>query len=191
MSEALQPIFAIEKIYLKDLSVEVPNAPEVFAERTAPEVGVEINSEAREVQQGMFEVVLKVTLTAKTGDKVMFLVEAAQAGLFQIRNVPPQDMGPLLGIACPNTLFPYVRETISTVTSRAGFPPVVLAPMSFETIYQQQLEQQMLAAQGAGGKPNSCREACRAPVFVRHAVCGGCGAGRRLSLGGRACGGVV
>ena len=93
MSEALQPIFAIEKIYLKDLSVEVPNAPEVFAERTAPEVGVEINSEAREVQQGMFEVVLKVTLTAKTGDKVMFLVEAAQAGLFQIRNVPPQDMG--------------------------------------------------------------------------------------------------
>ncbi len=154
MSEALQPIFAIEKIYLKDLSVEVPNAPEVFAERTAPEVGVEINSEAREVQQGMFEVALKVTLTAKTGDKVMFLVEAAQAGLFQIRNVPPQDMGPLLGIACPNTLFPYVRETISTVTSRAGFPPVVLAPMSFETIYQQQVEQQMLAAQGAGGKPN-------------------------------------
>ena len=154
MSEALQPIFAIEKIYLKDLSVEVPNAPEVFAERTAPEVGVEINSEAREVQQGMFEVALKVTLTAKIGDKVMFLVEAAQAGLFQIRNVPPQDMGPLLGIACPNTLVPYVRETISTVTSRAGFPPVVLAPMSFETIYQQQVEQQMLAAQGAGGKPN-------------------------------------
>ena len=154
MSEALQPIFAIEKIYLKDLSVEVPNAPEVFAERTAPEVGVEINSEAREVQQGMFEVALKVTLTAKIGDKVMFLVEAAQAGLFQIRNVPPQDMGPLLGIACPNTLFPSVRETISTVTSRAGFPPVVLAPMSFETIYQQQVEQQMLAAQGAGGKPN-------------------------------------
>jgi preprotein translocase subunit SecB len=131
MSEALQPIFAIEKIYLKDLSVEVPNAPEVFAERTAPEVGVEINSEAREVQQGMFEVALKVTLTAKIGDKVMFLVEAAQAGLFQIRNVPPQDMGPLLGIACPNTLFPYVRETISTVTSRAGFPPVVLAPVQY------------------------------------------------------------
>ena len=154
MSEALQPIFAIEKIYLKDLSVEVPNAPEVFAERTAPEVGVEINSEAREVQQGMFEVALKVTLTAKIGDKVMFLVEAAQAGLFQIRNVPPQDMGPLLGIACPNTLFPYARETISTVTSRAGFPPVVLAPMSFEGIYQQQMERQMQAEQAPGAKPN-------------------------------------
>ena len=81
------------------------------------------------------------TITAKVNDKALFLVEAAQAGLFQIRNVPQQDMGPLLGIACPNTLFPYVRETIATVTTRAGFPPVVLAPMSFEGIYQQQLLQ--------------------------------------------------
>ncbi len=154
MSEALQPIFAIEKIYLKDLSVEAPNTPEVFTEREAPTVNVDINSQAREVEPGMFEVVLKVTITAQSKDKAMFLVEAAQAGLFQIRNVPAQDMGPLLGIACPNTLFPYARETISTVTSRAGFPPVVLAPMSFEGIYQQQVEQQMLAAQAAGGKPN-------------------------------------
>lgn len=157
MSEApqptLQPTFTIEKIYLKDLSVEVPNAPEIFTEREPPAVNVEINSNTREVQPGMFEVVLKVTITAKTKDKSMFLVEAAQAGVFQIRNVPPQDMGPLLGVACPNTLFPYVRETISTVTARAGFPPVVLAPMSFEGIYQQQLEQQM-AAQAAGAKPN-------------------------------------
>jgi len=154
MSEALQPIFAIEKIYLKDLSVEAPNTPEVFTEREAPTVNVDINSQAREVEPGMFEVVLKVTITAQSKDKAMFLVEAAQAGLFQIRNVPAQDMGPLLGIACPNTLFPYARETISMVTSRAGFPPVVLAPMSFEGIYQQQVEQQMLAAQAAGGKPN-------------------------------------
>ena len=141
MSEALQPVFAIEKIYLKDLSVEAPNTPEIFSEREAPTVEVDIHSEAREVQPALFEVVLKVTITAKAKEKAMFLVEAAQAGIFQIRNVPPQDMGPLLGIACPNTLFPYARETISTVTSRAGFPPVVLAPMSFEGIYQQQLEQ--------------------------------------------------
>jgi preprotein translocase subunit SecB len=154
MSEALQPVFAIEKIYLKDLSVEAPNTPEIFSEREAPTVEVDIHSEAREVQPALFEVVLKVTITAKAKEKAMFLVEAAQAGIFQIRNVPPQDMGPLLGIACPNTLFPYARETISTVTSRAGFPPVVLAPMSFEGIYQQQLEQQMQAAQGSGGKPN-------------------------------------
>jgi preprotein translocase subunit SecB len=154
MSESLQPVFAIEKIYLKDLSVEAPNAPEIFSEREAPTVDVDINSQAREVQAGMFEVVLKVTITAKINDKAMFLVETAQAGLFQIRNVPPQDMGPLLGIACPNTLFPYARETISTVTARAGFPPVVLAPMSFEGIYQQQMEQQLKAAQASGGKPN-------------------------------------
>ena len=149
MSELPQPTFTIEKIYIKDLSVEVPNAPEVFNEREAPSVNVDINSEAREVQPGMFEVVLKVTITAMIKEKALFLVEAAQAGLFQIRNVPPQDVGALLGVACPNTLFPYVRETISTVTARAGFPPVVLAPMTFDGLYQQQLAQQ-----AAGAKPN-------------------------------------
>ncbi len=142
MSEAPQPIFTIEKIYLKDLSVELPNSPENFLEQQAPSVEVNLQTSNRAVQDGIFEVVLTVTITAKVNDKAMFLVEAAQAGLFQIRNVPQQDMGPLLGVACPNTLFPYVRETISTVTSRAGFPPVILAPMSFEGIYQQQLLQQ-------------------------------------------------
>lgn len=153
MSESPQPTFAIEKIYLRDLSVEVPNAPEVFLEREAPTVDVNVGSTARSVQDGLFEVVLTVTITAKIKDKTLFLVEAAQAGVFQIRNVPQQDMGPLLGIACPNTLFPYVRETISAVTSRAGFTPVVLAPMSFEGIYQQQM-QQMQQQQQPGAKPN-------------------------------------
>ncbi len=141
MSEAPKPTFAIEKIYLKDLSVEVPNAPEIFLEREAPKVDVNIQSNGRSVQDGLYEVVLTVTITAKVNDKSLFLVEAAQAGLFQIRNVPQQDIGPLLGIACPNTLFPYVRETISTVTARAGFPAVMLAPMTFEGIYQQQMQQ--------------------------------------------------
>ena len=151
MSEAPVPTFSIEKIYLKDLSVEVPNAPEVFLEAAAPAMEVNINSAARTVQEGMYEVVLSVTLTARIKDKTVFLVEVAQAGVFQIRNVPQPDMGPLLGIACPNTLFPYVRETISTVTSRSGFQPVLLAPMSFEGIYQQQM-QQLQAQQGS--KPN-------------------------------------
>jgi preprotein translocase subunit SecB len=151
MSEAPVPTFSIEKIYLKDLSVEVPNAPEVFLETDAPVMEVNINSAARTVQDGMYEVVLSVTLTARIKEKTVFLVEVAQAGVFQIRNVPQADMGPLLGIACPNTLFPYVRETISTVTSRAGFQPVLLAPMSFEGIYQQQM-QQLQAQQGS--KPN-------------------------------------
>jgi preprotein translocase subunit SecB len=139
MSEAPQPTFAIEKVFLKDLSVEVPNAPEVFLERESPSMEVNISSAGREVQSGVYEVVLTVTITARIKEKTVFLVEVAQAGVFQIRNVPPQDMGPLLGIACPNTLFPYARETVSSVTARAGFQPVMLAPMSFEGIYQQQL----------------------------------------------------
>ena len=151
MSESPVPTFSIEKIYLKDLSVEVPNAPEVFLETEAPSMEVNINSAARTVQEAMFEVVLSVTITARIKEKTVFLVEVAQAGVFQIRNVPQQDMGPLLGIACPNTLFPYVRETISTVTMRAGFQPVLLAPMSFENLYQQQV-QQLQAQQGS--KPN-------------------------------------
>ena len=134
----------------------MPNAPEVFLEREVPTVDVNISSNARSVQDGLFEVVVTVTITAKIKDKTMFLVEAAQAGVFQIRNVPQQDMGPLLGIACPNTLFPYVRETISAVTSRAGFTPVVLAPMTFEGIYQQQVQQMQAqqAQQQSGVKPN-------------------------------------
>ena len=112
MSEALQPVFAIEKIYLKDLSVEAPNTPEIFSEREAPTVEVDIHSEAREVQPGLFEVVLKVTITAKAKEKAMFLVEAAQAGLFQIRNVPPQDMGPLLGIAPVDVKAPDVQRRL-------------------------------------------------------------------------------
>ena len=151
MSESPLPTFSIEKVYLKDLSVEVPNAPEIFLETEAPTLEVNINSGARAVQDGMFEVVLTVTITARVREKAICLVEAAQAGLFQIRNVPEPDMGPLLGIACPNTLFPYARETISMVTARAGFQPVILAPMSFENIYQQQLEQ-MQAPQGS--RPN-------------------------------------
>ncbi len=156
MSESPQPVFAIEKIYLKDLSVEVPNAPEVFLEREPPTVDVNVGSNARSLQDGLFEVVVTVTITAKVKDKTIFLVEAAQAGVFQIRNVPQQDVEPLLGVACPNTRFPYVRETISDVTARAGFAPVVLAPMAFDGIYQQQV-QQMQAQQAralAGGKPN-------------------------------------
>jgi preprotein translocase subunit SecB len=151
MSESPQPTFAIEKVFLKDLSVEVPNAPEVFLERESPTMEVNINSAGRLVQEGLYEVVLTVTITARIKEKTVFLVEAAQAGVFQIRNVPPQDMGPLLGIACPNTLFPYARETISSVTARAGFQPVMLAPMSFEGIYQQQM-QRLQEQQGA--KPN-------------------------------------
>lgn len=152
MSALPQPIFAIERIYLKDMSVEVPNAPEIFLEADAPTVEVNITTDGRMMQEGVFEVTVGVTLTAKLKEKTVFLVELVQAGLFQIRNIPEQDIPPLLGIACPNTLFPYLRESVSSLTSRAGFTPVILAPMNFEGLYQQRMQQ--LAQQEQAGKSN-------------------------------------
>ena len=152
MSALPQPIFAIERIYLKDMSVEVPNAPEIFLEADAPTVEVNITTDGRMMQEGVFEVTVGVTLTAKLKEKTVFLVELVQAGLFQIRNIPEQDIPPLLGIACPNTLFPYLRESVSSLTSRAGFTPVILAPMNFEGLYQQRMQQ--LAQQERAGKSN-------------------------------------
>jgi preprotein translocase subunit SecB len=136
-----QPIFGIEKIYVKDLSLEIPHAPDVFLTGEQPQVDVQLHNEGALIGEGLYQVVLTVTVTAKAGDKTMFLVEAAQAGIFQIRNVPETDLEPLLATACPNILFPYARETVSDVVSRAGFPPVYLAPVNFEGIYMQRLQQ--------------------------------------------------
>jgi preprotein translocase subunit SecB len=146
MTEAVQPIFNIEKIYVKDLSLEVPNSPQVFLQREAPNVDIEIQTREQKVDDGIYEVVVTVTTTARVGEKTFFLAEASQAGIFQLRNIPDNDMGPILGIACPNILFPYARETISDLVARAGFPPVVLAPVNFEPIYQARLKQQQQAA---------------------------------------------
>lgn len=136
-----QPIFGIEKIYVKDLSLEIPHAPDVFLSGEQPQVDVQLHNEGTAIGEGLYQVVLTVTVTAKTGEKTMFLVEVAQAGIFQIRNVPESDLEPLLATACPNILFPYARETVSDVVSRAGFPPVYLAPVNFEAIYLQRLQQ--------------------------------------------------
>jgi len=136
-----QPIFGIEKIYVKDLSLEIPHAPDVFLSGEQPQVDVQLHNEGALIGEGLYQVVLTVTVTAKAGDKTMFLVEAAQAGIFQIRNVPENDLEPLLATACPNILFPYARETVSGVISRAGFPPVYLAPVNFDAIYLQRLQQ--------------------------------------------------
>ncbi|MEN3352309.1 MAG: preprotein translocase subunit SecB [Betaproteobacteria bacterium] len=137
-----QPLFGIEKIYLKDLSLELPNAPQVFFEREAPQVEVNIHNEASGLpQEGMFEVVLTVTVTAKIQERTVFLVEAAQAGIFQIRNVPQADLEAVLGTLCPNTLLPYAREAVASVVQRAGFPPVTLQHMNFDLVYQQRMQQ--------------------------------------------------
>jgi preprotein translocase subunit SecB len=136
-----QPMFSIEKLYVKDISLEIPNAPQVFLEREAPQVDIQLHHNSQRVDEGIYQTTLTVTVTAKAGEKVMFLVEAGQAGIFQVRNIVGSELDAVLGIACPNILFPYVREVISDLTVRAGFPPVVLSPVNFEAIYQQQLQQ--------------------------------------------------
>ncbi len=133
--------FGIEKLYVKDASIEVPNAPQIFTERTMPEINVELGNAAQQVDAGIFDVSIKVTVTAKIGDKTAFLVEVTQAGIFVVRNVPEENMGPILAVACPNILFPYAREAISDMVTRAGFMPVLLNPINFESLYMQQQAQ--------------------------------------------------
>ena len=140
-----QPVFGIEKIYVRDLSVELPNAPQCFLEREAPQVEIQLNTGGDLVSEGVFEVTLTVTVTAKVGDKTQFLVEVAQAGIFQIRNLPDADIEAVVAVACPNILFPYARETVSDAVVRAGFPPVILAPVNFEALYQQRAAAQAQA----------------------------------------------
>jgi len=136
-----QPVFSIEKLYVKDLSLEIPNAPMAFLERETPTVDIQLHHNSSRVDEGLYQTVLTVTVTAKTADKTLFLVEAAQAGLFTLRNIPQGDMDAVLAIACPNILFPYVREVVSDIVVRAGFPPVVLNPVNFEALYQAQRDQ--------------------------------------------------
>ena len=141
-----QPGFGIEKLYVKDASIEVPNAPQIFTERTAPQVNVELGNSAQKLDEGVFEVAIKVTVTAKIGDKTAFLVEATQAGIFAIRNVPAENLEPILAVTCPNILFPYAREAVSDMVTRAGFAPVLLNPINFEALYMQQKQQAENAA---------------------------------------------
>ena len=147
-SESQQAIFSIEKIYVKDMSLEVPGAPAVFMSAEQPQIEVNIHNGASVVEQGaLYEVVLTATVTAKVADRSVFLVEVAQAGLFHIRNLPPQDLDAVLGVLCPTTLLPYAREAVSSAVSRAGFPPVILQHMDFNQVYMQ--SQQQCAAEAA------------------------------------------
>lgn len=136
MTENAQPVFSIEKIYVKDLSLEVPNAPKIYLERENPQINVQLRTDGKAVDEGLYEVTLTVTVAAKLAEeRSVFLVEVAQAGVFQIRNIPDGDLEPVMMIGCPNILFPYAREAISDAITRAGFQPVLLAPVNFEALY--------------------------------------------------------
>ena len=146
MTEQEAPSFAIEKLYVKDLSLEVPNAPAIYLERESPEIGLQLQTGGVKVGDDIYEVTLTATVTAKIGEKTVFLVEAGQSGLFRIRNIPEENLEPLLSIACPNILFPYVREVVSESVTRAGFAPVVLQPVNFEAMYAARAQQEQAAA---------------------------------------------
>jgi len=140
-NEPSQPGFSIERIYIKDLSVENPSAPQSFQITEQPSVEIGLRTKAEQVGESLYECVLTITVTATAAGKSVFLVEASQAGLFAIRGVAPSDIQPVLAIHCPNVLFPYARETVADAIMRTGFPPVHLAPINFEMLYQQQLAQ--------------------------------------------------
>lgn len=141
-----QPIFNLDKIYVKDLSMEIPNAPKIFLDRESPQVDIQLHTQAGSIDEGLFEVLVMATVTAKIGEKIMFLIEVKQAGIFQIRNISAAELEPILAVICPNILFPYLREVVSDVSVRGGFAPALLNPINFDALYQQQKLQQAQAA---------------------------------------------
>ncbi len=145
-----QTVFSIEKLFVKDLSVEVPNAPRIYLERDTPQVEIQMTTAANPIDEGYFEVVVSVTVTAKLAEKTVFLIEASQGGVFQIRNVPQEELESVLGITCPNILYPYLREVVSDAVVRAGFAPVLLNPVNFEAIFQAQREAKTQTQAGGG-----------------------------------------
>ena len=144
-----QQQFTVQRIYTKDLSFESPSTPAVFKKQWQPKVTVELNTKSEAIDgQGNFEVVLSITITAKIEDETAFLIEVQQAGIFYVRGFEGEDLRRILGTAAPNMLFPYARETIDTVCVKGAFPAVMLAPVNFDAVYQQALQQSQAAAQG-------------------------------------------
>ena len=145
-----KPIFNIQRIYLKDMSIEQPNSPGIFLEQTPPTVDVEINVGFEPLEDGISEVSVAATVTAKINDKIAFLVEAKQAGIFELRHIPNNDMDPLLGIACPSIVYPYLRANVADAIGRAGFQPIHLSEINFQLLYEQR-RAELLKNKGANG----------------------------------------
>jgi preprotein translocase subunit SecB len=136
------PTFQLQRCYLKDASLELPHAPNIFLEQTAPNIDVQLEVSNSAVLENIYEVVVRITATAKVGDKVLFLVEGKQGGIFEMRGIPKEQFEPLVGIVCPNIIYPYLRANIADLISRTGLPPIHLAEINFEALYQQRLAQQ-------------------------------------------------
>ena len=132
------PVFQIQRVYLKDVSLEQPNSPAILLEQEAPTVDIQLGVDATPVADGLYEVTVTATVQTRIQDKTVFLVEAKQAGIFEIRNLPEEQMGPIMGIACPQIVYPYLRGNVADMIQRAGFPPVHLSEINFQAMYEQQ-----------------------------------------------------
>jgi preprotein translocase subunit SecB len=153
MSDAVQdnaPVFAIQRLYLKDMSLELPNAPQIFLEQAAPAVEVQLDVANSTLTDGIYEATVRITITTKINDKVAFLIEATQGGIFEMRNIPEEQMPMLLNVVCPNIIYPYLRSNVADAVQRTGFPPMHLAEINFEALYQQKLAQEANGSAGAG-----------------------------------------
>jgi preprotein translocase subunit SecB len=135
------PVFQIQRMYLKDLSLEQPNSPQILLEQAQPQVDIQLAMGAETVADSVYEITVTATVTTKIKDKTLFLVEAKQAGIFEIRNIPEDQLQPIIGIACPGIVYPYLRAIVSDVCTRAGFPPVLLAEVNFQAMYEAQRAQ--------------------------------------------------
>ena len=149
-------MFQVQRVYLKDASLEMPNAPAIFLESDNPKVDVQLEVSDAPVVEAMHEVVVRVTVTAKVKDKVLFLVEGKQAGIFEMRNIPAEQKAPIIGIVCPGIVYPYLRSNIADMISRTGLPPIHLAEINFEAFFQQR---QAALAQQAAGQPIAAQAA--------------------------------
>jgi preprotein translocase subunit SecB len=139
--EDQSPVFQIQRMYLKDLSLEQPNSPQILLEQTQPQVDINLGVGAEVVAEGVFEVTVTATVTTKIGDRTLFLVEAKQAGIFEIRNIPDDQMQGIVGIVCPQMIYPYLRAIVSDICTRAGFPPILLTEVNFQAMYESQQQQ--------------------------------------------------
>ena len=151
MADQETPVFQIQRVYLKEASLEQPNSPAILLEQEAPTVDIQLGVNASPVADGIFEVSVRATVQTKIKDKTVFLVEATQAGIFEIRNLPQEQMSQVMGIACPQIVYPYLRGNVADLIQRGGFPPVHLAEINFQAMYEQQ--QVQLASQAAAEAP--------------------------------------
>jgi len=135
------PVFQIQRVYLKELSLEQPNSPDILLNQAQPGVEIQLGVDAKPVADGLYEITVTATVHTKIEDKTVFLVEAKQAGIFEIRNVQSDQLGAILGIACPQIVYPYLRSNVADVIQRAGFPPVHMAEINFQAMYEQQQAQ--------------------------------------------------